>query len=514
MMPEKRFLSMCVVLLFFVGACATTPKDPMERLSASQLQEMGEKYLAAGNLAQALQFLTLANQKDPNNPMILYELGLAYDERGLSDQALNYYQAAIKLKPDFSDVYNAMGRLYASRDQLDKAEAAFKQAFNNPFYALPQLPLFNLGLVSEKRNDLPNALFYYQEALRILPSYGAAHYRMGKVLEAMGRTDEARRSYGKAIQYSPEMAEAHSRYGVLSYNAGDLQAALYSLNRVNRLAPNSDMAEEAKRVLVQLQSIMGPGMQRGGMMYDPERLAGMDIVTQQDLAFQGRGLTSASGTRMLPPPKGMGPVPQVPLTIPPRTVSPKPETTITTPPPTELAKAPEPVPAPPVKDIPAVPEPAPAPSTAPATPGAPAKESAPAAPVIQESVTKEAFSVGPENIVPHHETQPTQIAGDAASGSLEPSKQESRQAAGRSRWAYIVQVGSFLDKENAEGVRKKLEKKGYNSVVKPFNHPSKGSIYVVQLSPVEDGKEASSLLTRIEGEEKLKPLIIKVPAGE
>lgn len=504
MMPEKRFLSICVVLLFFVIACATTPKDPMERLTASQLQEMGEKYLAAGNLAQALQFLTMANQKDPNNPMILYELGLAFDERGLPDQALNYYQAALKLKPDFSDVYNAMGRLYASRNQLDKAEAAFKQAFNNPFYALPHLPLYNLGLVSEKRNDLTTALFYFQEAVRIQPSYDVAHYRMGKVLEALGRTDEARRAYAKAIQCNPDMAEAHARYGVLSYNAGDLQSALYSLNRVNRLVPNTDMAEEAKRVLVQLQSIMGPGMQRGGMMSDPDRLASVDIVAQQDLAFQGRGM------RMPPPPKGMGPVPQVPLSIPPKTVAPKPEITITTPPPTELAKAPEPPPPAPVKDTPAVPEPTP---TAPVAPEAPGKESLPAAPAAQEPVTKEAFSVGPESIVPHHETPSIQTAGDATA-SLEPSKQESKQAGGRSRWAYIVQVGSFLDKENAEGVRKKLEKKGYTSVVKPFNHPSKGSIYVVQLSPVEDGKEASSLLTRIEGEEKLKPLIIKVPAGE
>jgi cell division protein FtsN len=97
---------------------------------------------------------------------------------------------------------------------------------------------------------------------------------------------------------------------------------------------------------------------------------------------------------------------------------------------------------------------------------------------------------------------------------MEPSKPESKPVGGRFRWVYIVQVGSFLEKENAEGVRKKLENKGYSSVVKPFNHPSKGSIYVVQLVPVEDSKEASSLLTRIESEEKLKPLIIKVPAGD
>lgn len=92
-------------------------------------------------------------------------------------------------------------------------------------------------------------------------------------------------------------------------------------------------------------------------------------------------------------------------------------------------------------------------------------------------------------------------------------KTASRGPSDRSRWAYIVQVGSFLDRDNAEGVRKKLEKKGYSAVVKPFSHHAKGSIYVVQLTPVEDSIEATALLKRIESEEKLKPLIIKVPSN-
>ncbi|NTV35222.1 MAG: hypothetical protein HGA50_18300, partial [Deltaproteobacteria bacterium] len=66
MMPKIRFLLVGTALLLLIGACATAGKDPLDRLSAEQLQQMGEKYLAAGNIAQALRFLTMAHEKKPN----------------------------------------------------------------------------------------------------------------------------------------------------------------------------------------------------------------------------------------------------------------------------------------------------------------------------------------------------------------------------------------------------------------------------------------------------------------
>ena len=48
-----------------------------------QLQQMGEKFLAARDLGQALKYLSLAEKRRPNDPVIQYDLGLAYYERGL-----------------------------------------------------------------------------------------------------------------------------------------------------------------------------------------------------------------------------------------------------------------------------------------------------------------------------------------------------------------------------------------------------------------------------------------------
>jgi tetratricopeptide (TPR) repeat protein len=81
-----------------------------------------------------------------------------------------------------------------------------------------------------------------------------AWLRIGHVLEQLSRNDEARHAYGNAIHVSPDMAEAHLRFGILSYMAGDIGAAVRSLNEVGKISPNTDMADEARRYLNKIES--------------------------------------------------------------------------------------------------------------------------------------------------------------------------------------------------------------------------------------------------------------------
>ena len=150
---------------------------------------MGEKFLAARDLGQALKYLTLAEKRRPNDPVIQYDLGLAYYERGLRSDALTHLKKALALKPDYPEAENALGRYYAEQGQYDQAQHAFQKALADPFYTTPQLALYNLGLVYEKKGDPEAALKQYQEAVRLQPNYGVAYYRMGQIAggDAPGR---------------------------------------------------------------------------------------------------------------------------------------------------------------------------------------------------------------------------------------------------------------------------------------------------------------------------------------
>lgn len=251
---QSRLFVLLAMLIISAG-CATTSGDPADKLSIHQLEQIGEKYLAAGDAGQALKYLTVAERKQPENPSIQYYLGLAYNARFMPQIAIRHLEKALELKPNYSEASNALGTIYAEQGDLFKASLAFDRALTNPLYETPQIALYNLGRVHEKKGEPELALQKYEEALKFQPSYGLAHYRKGQVLEILKRGDEARRSYGRATQYAPDLVEAHLRYGIMSYMAGDLEVALYSLSKVMQLSPHSDEALEAKRYLQRLESL-------------------------------------------------------------------------------------------------------------------------------------------------------------------------------------------------------------------------------------------------------------------
>jgi tetratricopeptide (TPR) repeat protein len=223
-------------------------------MNADQLREMGEKFLAADDVPNAMRYLIVADQKQPNDPLIQYDLGDAYDARGMPEKAMEYFQLAVQLKPDYSEAHNAMGKMYANRGRTEEALKAFNQALANPFYSTPHYVLFNIGLLYEKQNNLQMALTYYQRAAQANKSYAAAYYRAGKILDATGKKQEAREAYGQAIQFDPNMVEAHFEFARLCYQARDYTPAHFSFSRVVKLAPNTPMATEADKYVRALEA--------------------------------------------------------------------------------------------------------------------------------------------------------------------------------------------------------------------------------------------------------------------
>ncbi len=411
----KRVPLVWIAVILLVTSCATTGRDPEADYGGEQLLDISEKFLAANDVAQALKYLSLAEKKLPKDPQVQYYLGLAYEIRGLPNEALAHYQNAIALKPDYSEAYNNLGTFYAARNDFIKAEEYYRKALANPAYETPFFGFYNLGRLNEKRGDLEAALKDYDQAIRLLPSYGAAFYRKGVVLESLRRTDEAKEAFSQAVLYSPDMPDAHLRFGILCYGAGEIENALYSFSKVVKLAPHSPAASEAKRYLERMQGIMIADDAVGATPMTGDRLAQVEIVSDREALEQVQitGSTPSSKAAALSSRE-------------------------------TLAKA-------------------------------------------QRNL--KASGVGME------------LKESARGMGLEPTAR------------YIVQVGSFLEKENAEKLRARLAAQGYDAVVRPFSHQSLGKIYVVQLKPVDEAKRANALMGEVEKVAQVKPIVIKVPVN-
>ncbi|MHC1741641.1 MAG: tetratricopeptide repeat protein [Syntrophobacteraceae bacterium] len=415
MRESKRVPLLWMAVLLLATSCASTGQNPEAKYSADQLLSISEKFLAASDVAQALKYLSLAERKRPKDPQIQYYLGLAYEVRGLPEEALKHYQNAIAIKPDYAEVYNNLGSFYAAKDDLTKAEENYRKALAIPTYETPFFGFFNLGRLAEKRGDMEGALKEYDQAIRLLPNYGAAYYRRGLVLENLRRPDEAKETFSQAVLYSPDQADAHLRFGILCYAAGEIENSLYSFSKVLRLAPHSPAAAEAKRYLERMQGIMIADDSSGSAPLSGDRLLQVEVVSDRDSLERAQTSSAASAARS-------------------SSLSSK-ET---------LAKA-------------------------------------------QRNLKAAGMGV--------------EIKDTARGMGVEGSAK------------YIVQVGSFLEKENAEKLRKKLASEGYDALVRPFSHQSLGKIFVVQLKPVEDATRANTLMAEVEKLAQIKPIVIKVPVN-
>lgn len=244
---------LCAALL---SACAAAPSgtDPLgTRMSAVELKELGEKFLGAGDIGQALKYLVMAEEKNPRDPETHYALGLAYDARRLPEEAQAHLLRAVELRSDYSEAWNALGALHARNGRLDEAEAAFRKALANPFYTTPHYAHYNLGQLYEKRGDFNAALAQYDNALHFEPGFARAHLQRGRVLEALGDRAAARRAIGRAIAYDANLAEAHFHYGRLCALMGDSAQAVTALRQVIQLEPGGTLAEAAERYLENLE---------------------------------------------------------------------------------------------------------------------------------------------------------------------------------------------------------------------------------------------------------------------
>jgi len=134
-------------------------------------------------------------------------------------------------------------------------------------------------------------------------------------------------------------------------------------------------------------------------------------------------------------------------------------------------------------------------------------------PTAVNAPVKPPESAPAESAVPLQETSsaPPQQASVAPSSSAltSPKKPVSAHTT-----RYIVQIGSFAQRQNADNIQQSLIQKGYEVIVRTINHAKFGKLYVVQLAPVNDAQKAESLMTNVRKEANIKPIVVRVPAEQ
>jgi tetratricopeptide (TPR) repeat protein len=150
-----------------------------------------------------------AIELDPKNYDARISLAQFYvaDDQKKLDQAEEQYRAAVKINPARIEGYNGLASIYAQRGQwaqLDSTLSDSEHAIGDNFQ-----PFYEAGTVLlNNGKDLPRAERYLrkymgQEAEGNAASLPEAHWRLGQVLDKLGRRPEAIAELNTAVKMNP-----------------------------------------------------------------------------------------------------------------------------------------------------------------------------------------------------------------------------------------------------------------------------------------------------------------------
>ena len=136
-------------------------------------------------------YIVTMSQRNPPQEQIDYILNLFKSNK--IQQALDFIDTLSKDYPDKSLLLNIRGACYASLGQLDIAVQNYEKALSiKPDYAKAH---YNLGNVLHELRKHQKAISCYEKAIQIQPNYANAHYNLGLIFKELGEFQKAINCY-------------------------------------------------------------------------------------------------------------------------------------------------------------------------------------------------------------------------------------------------------------------------------------------------------------------------------
>ncbi len=168
----------------------------VDQFLQATLYYLGVNYVKLSQLDQAIEVLLGALEINHNDADALYQLGLAYSSNGDHKEALEAYEKAVRLVPDFAEAYQGMAIDYDALEMSSHARYA------------RGMSSFSVGNYGQARQEL-------ELAARELPEFTHVHLGLALTYEQQGESQLAEASALRVLELEPNDMNANFILGRL-----------------------------------------------------------------------------------------------------------------------------------------------------------------------------------------------------------------------------------------------------------------------------------------------------------
>lgn len=172
---RSSLLSVFLFLAIFTSMRAQEPRDASPTELALILMRQGMELRYAGEMDSAIALYHRALAIDPENPNVLYELGLSYFHTGDWDESLKYCRRGVAYESELREqFYTIIGSCY---DNQKKPEQAI-EAYTKGIEISPRAPMlrYNLAVTYANMGKLSEAEQAIKDELLVNPDHASSHF--------------------------------------------------------------------------------------------------------------------------------------------------------------------------------------------------------------------------------------------------------------------------------------------------------------------------------------------------
>ena len=202
-------------------------------------RQLGMHYEANGDYASAKEVYLREAGRNPENPDAHFYLGSLYATLGEYQKAKNSFEEALYLNPEHGATIEAMSMFVQTDEQRQLSNDILRISSQKA----PDGPAQRITIIRDKMTagDYTEALNLAEEAMEKYPSHTGFVQLIGENHLRLGRTEDAKRSFQRAIKLNSKDIQPHLSLADLYFDQGKyVYAALSYSDAVYLDSDNSD----------------------------------------------------------------------------------------------------------------------------------------------------------------------------------------------------------------------------------------------------------------------------------